>query len=139
MTLLSRLTASPTDLRSFTLEEQVALAAEVRAFLIESCSVTGGHIGAGLGVVELSIALHHVFETPRDQLVWDVGHQTYGHKILTGRAEGFDRLRQHAGLSGDPSRIESAHDVIENSHASTALSYADGLAKAGWGGTSPGP
>ena len=128
MTLLSRLTASPTDLRSFTLEEQVALAAEVRAFLIESCSVTGGHIGAGLGVVELSIALHHVFETPRDQLVWDVGHQGYPHKVLTGRADRMHTLRQEDGLSGFLKRGESDYDAFGAGHAATSISAAYGMA-----------
>ena len=93
-------------------------------------SPTGGHLGPNLGVVELTIALHRVFDSPRDAILWDTGHQAYVHKMLTGRQDGFDRLRQQGGLSGYPSRAESEHDVIENSHASTALSYADGLAKA---------
>jgi len=111
-------------------EELPSLAGEIRAFLVEKVSATGGHLGPNLGVVELTIALHRVFQSPQDVIVWDTGHQAYVHKILTGRAAGFDRLRQHGGLSGYPSRAESPHDVIENSHASTALAYADGLAKA---------
>ncbi len=106
------------------------LASEIRQFLVEKVSATGGHLGPNLGVVELSIALHRVFRSPNDMIIWDTGHQAYVHKILTGRAPGFDSLRQERGLSGYPSRAESAHDLVENSHASTALSYADGLAKA---------
>src|SRR5499427_10633964 len=103
MTLLDRI-ASPADLRGLTRDDLHVLAAELRARLIDVCSRTGGHIGAGLGVVELTIALHYVFDTPRDQLVWDVGHQSYVHKILTGRREGMKTLRQLDGLSGFPSR-----------------------------------
>ena len=106
----------------------MALAAEVRAFLIESCSVTGGHIGAGLGVVELSIALHHVFETPKDQVVWDVGHQGYPHKVLTGRADRMDTLRQEDGLSGFLKRAESDYDAFGAGHAATSISAAYGMA-----------
>ena len=112
------------------LSEAQALAGEIREFLIEKVSRTGGHLGPNLGVVELTIALHRVFNSPNDVLLWDTGHQSYVHKILTGRARGFDDLRQAGGLSGYPSRSESSHDIIENSHASTALSYADGIAKA---------
>src|SRR5207244_816557 len=107
-----------------------ALAAEIRQFLVEKVTRTGGHLGPNLGVVELTIALHRVFDSPYDRLLFDTGHQAYVHKILTGRRAGFDQLRQRGGLSGYPNRAESEHDVIENSHASTALSYADGLAKA---------
>ena len=107
-----------------------ALAEEIRGFLVDRVSRTGGHLGPNLGVVELTIALHRVFDSPVDAILWDTGHQSYVHKILTGRADRFDRLRKRDGLSGYPSRTESAHDLIENSHASTALSYADGLAKA---------
>ena len=106
------------------------LAAEIRDFLVEKVSATGGHLGPNLGVVELTLAVHRVFDSPRDAILWDTGHQAYVHKIVTGRAGGFDHLRQPGGLSGYPSRSESQHDIIENSHASTALSYADGLAKA---------
>jgi 1-deoxy-D-xylulose-5-phosphate synthase len=97
---------------------------------VEKVSATGGHLGPNLGVVELSIALHRVFRSPEDAIIWDTGHQAYVHKILTGRAGDFDSLRQEGGISGYPSRSESVHDIVENSHASTALSYADGLAKA---------
>lgn len=105
------------------------LAHDIRLFLIDSVSKTGGHLGPNLGVVELTIALHRVFDSPRDPIIWDTGHQTYVHKILTGRADRFDTLRQAGGLSGYPSRSESPHDLIENSHASGSLAYAAGLAK----------
>ncbi|HEX7353337.1 MAG TPA: 1-deoxy-D-xylulose-5-phosphate synthase [Mycobacteriales bacterium] len=121
---------SPADLKALPAAELPALAGEIRDFLVDKVSKTGGHLGPNLGAVELTIALHRVFDSPRDRLVWDTGHQAYVHKILTGRQAGFDQLRQGGGLSGYPSRVESEHDVIENSHASTALSYADGLAKA---------
>ncbi|MFI1801139.1 1-deoxy-D-xylulose-5-phosphate synthase [Streptomyces sp. NPDC020379] len=127
--LLSALT-TPKDLRGLTHDNLSALASEIRAFLIGTVCATGGHLGPNLGVVELSIALHRVFDSPRDTVLFDIGHQGYVHKLLTGRAEGFDRLRQAGGLSGYLARAESGHDVIENSHASTVLSYADGLAKA---------
>lgn len=120
----------PRDVRALPADELPALADEIRAFLVERVSATGGHLGPNLGVVELTIALHRVFATPADVIVWDTGHQAYVHKILTGRARDFTSLRQKGGLSGYPSREESDHDVIENSHASTALSYADGIAKA---------
>ena len=120
----------PADLRGLSRAQLDDLAAEIRAFLVTSVSRTGGHLGPNLGAVELTLALHRVFDSPRDTILWDTGHQAYVHKIVTGRAAGFDRLRQRGGLSGYPSRAESVHDVIENSHASTALSYADGLAKA---------
>ena len=106
------------------------LAAEVRDFMIDAVSRTGGHLGPSLGVVEITLALHRVFDSPRDRVLWDTGHQAYVHKILTGRQAGFATLRQKGGLSGYPSRAESPHDLVENSHASTALSYADGIAKA---------
>jgi 1-deoxy-D-xylulose-5-phosphate synthase len=120
----------PEDLRRLEADKLPVLAAEIRDFLVAKVSRTGGHLGPNLGAVELTIALHRVFDSPRDRILWDTGHQAYVHKILTGRQDGFDRLRQHGGLSGYPSQAESEHDVIENSHASTALSYADGLAKA---------
>ncbi len=120
----------PTALSELSTVELEDLAAEIREFLIEKVSRTGGHLGPNLGVVELTIALHRVFDSPRDVLLFDTGHQTYVHKILTGRAGAFDGLRQSGGVSGYPSRTESPHDLVENSHASTALSYADGLAKA---------
>src|SRR5438067_4627381 len=121
---------SPADLRSLSDLELRALAEEIRQFLVQTVSKTGGHLGPNLGVVELTLALHRVFDSPKDRILFDTGHQAYVHKILTGRQDGFDLLRQRGGLSGYPSRAESEHDLIENSHASTALSYADGLAKA---------
>jgi 1-deoxy-D-xylulose-5-phosphate synthase len=120
----------PGDLRRLDRAQLVVLAEEIRDFLITSVSRTGGHLGPNLGAVELTLALHRVFDSPHDRILWDTGHQAYVHKIVTGRAPGFAGLRQKDGLSGYPSRAESEHDVIENSHASTALSYADGLAKA---------
>ncbi len=120
----------PRDLRELDDQQLVELAGEVRAFLIDRLSRTGGHLGPNLGVVELTIAVHRVFDSPRDRVVFDTGHQAYVHKILTGRSERFDTLRKQGGLSGYPSQAESAHDIVENSHASTSLSYADGLAKA---------
>ncbi|MDA2813247.1 1-deoxy-D-xylulose-5-phosphate synthase [Nocardiopsis sp. RSe5-2] len=120
----------PARLRGMTADQLTELAAEIRAFLIERVSATGGHLGPNLGVVELTIALHTVFESPRDRLLWDTGHQSYVHKLLTGRRAGFERLRKGGGLSGYPSPAESEHDLVENSHASTAVSYADGLARA---------
>ncbi|MGI9093729.1 MAG: 1-deoxy-D-xylulose-5-phosphate synthase [Mycobacteriales bacterium] len=121
---------SPEDLRALPPGQLTTLAAQIRDFLVAKVSLTGGHLGPNLGAVELTIALHRVFHSPRDRILFDTGHQSYVHKILTGRQRGFDTLRQTGGLSGYPSRAESDHDVIENSHASTALSYADGLAKA---------
>ena len=120
----------PADLKRLAHDELTALAAEIRSFLVDKVSRTGGHLGPNLGVVELTIALHRVFDSPHDAIVWDVGHQAYVHKIVTGRQADFDGLRQRDGLSGYPNRAESEHDLVENSHASTALSYADGLAKA---------
>ena len=120
----------PADLRELPAAELPALAEEIRDFLVRTVSRTGGHLGPNLGVVELTMALHRVFDSPRDRILWDTGHQAYVHKLITGRAAGFDRLRKRGGLSGYPKQAESEHDVIENSHASTALSYADGLAKA---------
>ena len=120
----------PADLRALSHAQLGALAVEIRAFLVRHVARTGGHLGPNLGVVELTLALHRCFDSPRDTLLWDVGHQAYVHKILTGRTAGFARLRHRGGLSGYPSRSESAHDHIEHSHASMALSYADGMAKA---------
>jgi 1-deoxy-D-xylulose-5-phosphate synthase len=129
MGLLPRITG-PRDLHDLTDVELDELASEIRDFLVLKVSRTGGHLGPNLGVVELTLALHRVFDSPRDRIVFDTGHQAYVHKILTGRADGFDTLREQGGLSGYPSRAESEHDLVENSHASTSLSYADGLAKA---------
>ncbi|HEV7964564.1 MAG TPA: 1-deoxy-D-xylulose-5-phosphate synthase [Actinoplanes sp.] len=122
--------ASPRDLKRLTPEQLALLAAEIRDFLVAKVSRTGGHLGPNLGVVEMTLALHRVFDSPRDRILFDTGHQAYVHKMVTGRQGGFDRLRQRDGLSGYPSQAESEHDLIENSHASTALSYADGLSKA---------
>src|SRR5215471_6860063 len=129
MTLLESIW-SPRDVKALTPDELTTLAGEIRAFLIEAVSRNGGHLGPNLGVVELTIALHRVFDSPSDPIVWDTGHQSYVHKLLTGRMDGFGRLRQQGGVSGYPNRAESEHDWVENSHASTSLSYADGLAKA---------
>ncbi|CCH77017.1 1-deoxy-D-xylulose-5-phosphate synthase 2 [Nostocoides japonicum T1-X7] len=126
MTVLSRI-HGPEDLRALPAAELPALAAEIREFLVESVSRTGGHLGPNLGVVELTLALHRVFESPRDTIVFDTGHQSYVHKLLTGRHD-FTGLRGKGGVSGYPSRRESPHDVVENSHASTALSWAYGIA-----------
>jgi 1-deoxy-D-xylulose-5-phosphate synthase len=120
----------PADLRRLGSGELTALAAEIRAFLISSVCAVGGHLGPNLGIVELTLALHRVFSSPRDRILFDTGHQAYVHKMVTGRKDRFGSLRQHGGLSGYPARAESEHDVIENSHASTALAYADGMAKA---------
>ena len=120
---------SPRDLRALSRRQLVQLAAEIRSFLITKVSRTGGHLGPNLGVVELTIAIHRVFDSPSDPIIFDTGHQSYVHKILTGRASGFDTLRQRGGLSGYPEPAESVHDWVANSHASTALSWAEGLAK----------
>ncbi|MGS2663527.1 1-deoxy-D-xylulose-5-phosphate synthase [Corynebacterium glucuronolyticum] len=129
MSLLQRI-VSPSDVRALPQERLEDLASEIRDFLVEKVSATGGHLGPNLGVVELTIALHRVFESPKDPLIFDTSHQSYVHKILTGRADKFDTLRQKGGLSGYTDRGESEHDWTESSHASAALSYADGLAKA---------
>src|SRR5215467_1790986 len=121
---------SPADLRSTPRDQLGALAAEIRSLLVEQVSKTGGHLSPNLGVVELTLALHRVFDSPREAIVWDTGHQAYVHKLLTGRVEAFSTLRQPRGISGYPSRSESPHDVVENSHASTSLSYALGIAEA---------
>ena len=129
MTLLETI-QSPRDVKDLRPDQLPVLAAEIRDFLIPAVSRNGGHLGPNLGVVELTIALHRVFDSPEDRILFDTGHQAYVHKLLTGRRAAFDRLRQRDGISGYPSRAESEHDVIENSHASTSLAYADGLAKA---------
>jgi 1-deoxy-D-xylulose-5-phosphate synthase len=121
---------TPRDLRELDDGQLTELAAEIRDLLVTTCAKNGGHLGPNLGVVELTIAIHRVFDSPRDRVVFDTGHQAYVHKMLTGRAGRFDQLRQEGGLSGYPSQRESVHDIVENSHASTSLSYADGLAKA---------
>jgi 1-deoxy-D-xylulose-5-phosphate synthase len=129
MALLDQI-ASPRDLDALSDSDLTALAAEIRDLLVSTTATTGGHLGPNLGVVELTLAIHRVFDSPRDRIVFDTGHQAYVHKMLTGRAGEFGGLRQEGGLSGYPSQAESDHDIVENSHASTALSYADGLAKA---------
>ena len=120
---------SPADLAALSHEDLVELSAEIRGLLIEKVSKTGGHLGPNLGVVELTVAIHRVFESPKDVIVFDTGHQSYVHKMLTGRGGAFDTLRQRGGISGYPNRRESEHDVIENSHASTALSWGDGISR----------
>src|SRR6266568_7309088 len=121
---------SPSDLKRLNQQQLAQLAAEVRAFLVEHIAKTGGHLSPNLGVVELTFALHRVFDSPKDAIVWDTGHQAYVHKMVTGRTAAFPSLRQRDGMSGYPSRRESEHDLVENSHASTSLSYALGLAEA---------
>src|SRR5581483_3752108 len=121
---------SPADLRSLGPAQLATLAGEIREFIVQAVSVTGGHLGSNLGAVEMTIAVHRVFESPRDIILWDTGHQAYVHKLLTGRRDRFSTVRQEDGLSGYPSRRESEHDWVENSHASTILSYAHGIATA---------
>ena len=120
---------SPADLQELSEDQLALLGEEIRAFLIEKVSKSGGHLGPNLGVVELTIAIHRGFESPKDVIIFDTGHQSYVHKLLTGRLSGFDKLRQRGGLAGYPNRSESEHDVVENSHASTSLSWSDGIAK----------
>jgi 1-deoxy-D-xylulose-5-phosphate synthase len=122
--------AGPDDLRDLSYPELNDLAGEIRDFVVSAVSDTGGHLGSNLGAVELTLALHRVFESPTDAILWDTGHQAYIHKIVTGRQRQFEQLRQQGGLSGYPSREESEHDYVENSHASTILSYAYGMAVA---------
>jgi 1-deoxy-D-xylulose-5-phosphate synthase len=119
---------SPADLRELSYEQLATLAEEIRTFIVEAVAVTGGHLGSNLGAVEMTLAVHRVFDSPRDIILWDTGHQAYVHKIVTGRRDAFPTLRQRGGLSGYPSRKESSHDWVENSHASTILSYAHGIA-----------
>src|SRR5438046_9502114 len=113
--------SSPADIRDLSYEQLATLASEIRTFIVNAVSVTGGHLGSNLGVVELTFALHRVFDSPRDFLLWDTGHQAYVHKLVTGRAAQFGGLRQEGGLSGYPSRRHSEHDLVEYSHASTRL------------------
>ena len=121
---------TPADLRRLERSQLAALAAELRQYLLDSVSATGGHLSSNLGTVELTIALHYVFDTPDDRIVWDVGHQTYAHKVLTGRREGMSRLRQYGGMSGFPRRIESEYDTFGTAHSSTSISAALGMAVA---------
>ena len=120
---------SPQDLKGLSEAELDRLAEDIREFLVENVSKTGGHLGPNLGVVELTIALHRVFDSPSDPMIWDTGHQSYVHKILTGRKD-FSRLRQKGGLAGYPQRRESEHDIVESSHASSSLSWAEGISRA---------
>jgi 1-deoxy-D-xylulose-5-phosphate synthase len=120
---------SPADLAKLSFPALNELSLEIREFLVEKVSKSGGHLGPNLGVVELTIAIHRIFESPKDTIIFDTGHQSYVHKLLTGRIAGFDKLRQRGGVSGYPNRAESEHDVVENSHASTALSWSDGVAR----------
>ncbi|PQP24666.1 1-deoxy-D-xylulose-5-phosphate synthase [Rhodococcus opacus] len=129
MGVLARI-QTPDDLRQLNSAEMKQLAAEIREFLVQKVAASGGHLGPNLGVVELTLALHRIFESPADPIIFDTGHQAYVHKILTGRKDDFDSLRKQGGLSGYPCRAESDHDWVESSHASASLSYADGLAKA---------
>ncbi len=129
MTLLECING-PEDLKELSQDQLTHLAGEIRDLLIETTTRTSGHLGPNLGVVELTIAIHRVFDSPKDRIVFDTGHQAYVHKLLTGRVARFGTLRQRGGLTGYPSQAESEHDLVENSHASTSLSYADGLAKA---------
>ena len=127
MTMLESING-PEDLKKLNQDQLTRLAGEIRDVLIETVTRTGGHLGPNLGVVELTIAIHRVFDSPKDKIIFDTGHQAYVHKLLTGRFAQFSTLRQRGGLTGYPSRAESEHDLVENSHASTSLSYADGLA-----------
>ena len=127
----------PEDLRDLSYDDLAELAGEIRDFIVAAVAENSGHLGSNLGAVELTLALHRVFESPRDALLWDTGHQAYVHKLVTGRQAGFAELRQADGLSGYPSREESRHDFVENSHASTILSYAYGLAVARDAGRDP--
>jgi 1-deoxy-D-xylulose-5-phosphate synthase len=120
----------PADLRRLSYAELDDLAGEIRDFIVQTVSETAGHLGSNLGAVEMTLALHRVFDSPRDAILWDTGHQAYVHKLVTGRQAMFSTLRQEGGLSGYPRRAESEHDFVENGHASTILSYAYGLAAA---------
>ena len=122
--------SSPAELRQLDRKALPRLAAELRQFLLESVSTTGGHLSSNLGTVELTVALHYVFDTPRDRLVWDVGHQTYAHKILTGRRAGMSKLRMYGGIAGFPRREESEYDTFGTAHSSTSISAALGMAVA---------
>nr|MBW4094097.1 1-deoxy-D-xylulose-5-phosphate synthase [Acidobacteriota bacterium] len=120
---------SPQDLAKLSDEQMVTLGAEIREFLVSNVSRTGGHLGPNLGVVELTLAVHRVFDSPRDSIIFDTGHQSYVHKLVTGRRD-FTTLRQQGGLSGYPERAESVHDIVQSSHASSSLSWADGISRA---------
>src|SRR6195952_4526627 len=128
MSLLEQI-SGPRDLDRLSNEQLIELAAEIRGFLIAEVSKTGGHLGPNLGVVEMTIAVHSVFDSPHDAIVFDTGHQSYVHKMLTGRQD-FSHLRERGGLAGYPQRSESVHDIVESSHASSSLSWADGISRA---------
>ena len=121
---------TPADLRPLSTGQLAVLAEEIRGVIVDTVARNAGHLGSNLGVVELTLALHRVFQSPHDRILWDTGHQAYVHKLVTGRRDRFEEIRRPGGLSGYPSRSESEHDWIENSHASTVLSYAHGLAMA---------
>jgi 1-deoxy-D-xylulose-5-phosphate synthase len=121
---------APEDLKQLESDQLDQLCAEIRSFIVDSVTTRGGHLGSNLGAIEITVAVHRVFDSPNDIILWDTGHQAYVHKLLTGRREDFETLRQEGGLSGYPSRAESEHDWVENSHASTIVSYAHGLATA---------
>ena len=118
----------PRDLDALDAEQLKQLCSEIRAYLVESVSITGGHLGPNLGVVETTVAIHRVFDSPNDPIIFDTGHQSYVHKLLTGRKD-LGSLRQKGGVAGYPQRNESVHDVVESSHASSSLSWADGIAR----------
>ena len=128
MTDLLKTINSPADLRELSREQLPALSQELRDFLVDSVSKTGGHLSSNLGTVELTVALHYVFQTPYDRLIWDVGHQSYPHKILTGRRDKMDTLRHYGGISGFPRRVESEYDTFGTAHSSTSISAALGMA-----------
>ncbi|MCF8524420.1 MAG: 1-deoxy-D-xylulose-5-phosphate synthase, partial [Aquiluna sp.] len=128
MTQLERI-SQPRDLDGLSKEELQQLCAEIRAYLVESVSKTGGHLGPNLGVVETTVAIHRIFDSPKDAIVFDTGHQSYVHKLLTGRRD-LSSLRQKDGIAGYPQRNESVHDIVESSHASSSLSWADGISRA---------
>ena len=119
---------SPQDIKNMTVDELDLLAKDIRKFLVRSVSQTGGHLASNLGVVELTLALHKVFDSPKDKIVWDVGHQSYVHKIITGRKDNFKNLRQFNGMSGFPKECECEHDIFDTGHSSTSISVAQGLA-----------
>src|SRR6266540_4018515 len=130
MTSLLHRIKAPADLKNLTLKELEMLATELRQIIIETCASNGGHLAPSLGVVELTIAIHKVFDSPRDHIIWDVGHQAYAHKLLTGRSDSFHTLRTFGGISGFPKRSESPHDAFDVGHSSTSISAALGFAVA---------
>jgi len=123
---------SPSDLKGLSLEDLQQLAGEIRQQIIETTSRTGGHLAPSLGAVELALALHYVFDAPRDKIIWDVGHQAYAHKLITGRRDRFHTLRTYGGISGFPKRAESPYDTFDTGHSSTSISVGLGIRKARW-------